>query len=369
MSRTTVACMALVLALPALRSLSQTSGGTPAVPQSPAAQRVVATYREMMEELMAVMKGGGKPTERMTMIEKRMADEVKQTAPELLELVRHGEQEPADAAAYALRYAPDPGAAAQALLEGLPRFNGALGNNVGLALMHLCMDHPDLKIPLAPLTKALSAQQWNQQQKVAQLIEVLAQRGEVTDDDGALTATLITMLASQRSRVNRPARELLPKITGQGLGNDPQPWMDWYGQKYGRTIDLPGSIYELVQIVHAVVVSGQGQYRIDDQAYTTEDDLLARLRADAATAMGLGRSFGVVIQVPEQGFPDDRLNRLVATVVKPLKEVISNMTKSGGQPHGEVSFGLTISPESDEFIPFAVAVANLRRWSNADKRP
>ena len=145
-----------------------------------------------------------------------MAEEVKQAAPELQELVRHGEQESADAAAYALRYAPDPRAAVLALVEGLPRFNGALSNNVGLALMHLCIEHPDLTIPLAPLTTALSARQWNEQQKVAQLIEVLAQRGQVTDQDGELSATLISMLANQRDRVNEPARELLQRSRGSG---------------------------------------------------------------------------------------------------------------------------------------------------------
>ena len=82
--------------------------------------------------------------------------------------------------------------------------------------------------------------------------------------------------------------------------------------------------------------------------------------------MTLGRSFGVVIQVPERGFADDTLGSLVESLAKPLKEAISNMAKPGGQLH-EVSFGLTVSPESDEFVPFSVALANLRRWSNPGK--
>ena len=44
--------------------------------------------------------------------------------------------------------------------------------------------------------------------------------------------------------------------------------MNWYRKKNGRTIDLPGSIYELVQIVHVVVGGGQGRYRIDDRRTT-----------------------------------------------------------------------------------------------------
>ena len=66
MSRTTVAyCMALVLSLIGSRSLRQISAVAPGITLSPAVQEVVATYHEMMEELMAVMAGGGKPTERM----------------------------------------------------------------------------------------------------------------------------------------------------------------------------------------------------------------------------------------------------------------------------------------------------------------
>jgi hypothetical protein len=196
---------------------------------SPDARRVIDTYSEIMTELQAQMAGGGRQTERMTVLERRLAAEVKAAATELFAVVRDRDYESANAAAYALKYAPEPKGAVSALLVALDRFDGKMTNNIGLTLEHLCMEHPTLEVPTAPLTRALQAREWTHQQKVAQVVQVLVQRGGVTDPDGTLAAALIPMLASQRVRVFAPARQLLPTITARSLGNAPS--RGWRGTR------------------------------------------------------------------------------------------------------------------------------------------
>lgn len=191
---------------------------------SPEVKRVLDTYAEIMQEVLEQMAAGGRQTERMAALERRMAEEVKTALPELFEVVRNGDFESANAAAYALHSAPDPHAAVTPLLAGLHRFDGKMANNVFVALMYLCIEHPAVEVPVEPLVRALRVREWSHQHKASQVIEVLAQRGGVKDPDGALAGALIPMLASQRMRVFRPAREILPKVTGQSLGNAPEPW-------------------------------------------------------------------------------------------------------------------------------------------------
>ena len=311
---------------------------------SPDVARVIATYDEILQELLVLMSAGGSQTERMTALEKRLSGEVETAAPALLAAVRTGDRRSAEAAAYALRYAPDPEPAVAALLDGLNRFDGALVNNVGLSLEHFAMAHPALEIPVPRLAEALQATQWNQQQKVAQVLQVLVERGGVTDPDGTLAETLVQMLASQRVRVFGPARDMLSKITTQALGNQPEDWARWYLRSRGRPIHLVNGIYELVQIVRPEILDGQEVYRVEGETYRTRDALLARLRKDERTTLDLNRRFGIVVQVPKDGFPQDRL--------EPLGEAIFRAVSP---------YNLTISPESDEFVPFSVALERLRR--------
>ena len=77
-------------------------------------------------ELQALMAAGGRQTERLTQLEARMVQEVRAAAPDLLALLRNGDYESADAAAFALQYAPDPNTALAPLLDGLGRFDGGL---------------------------------------------------------------------------------------------------------------------------------------------------------------------------------------------------------------------------------------------------
>jgi len=321
----------------------------PSAPSSPSAvARVVATYGDVMQELSVQMAGGGVATRRMKALEAQLAKEVAAAGGELLTVVRRGNVEDAEAVAYALRYAPDPDAAVAALLESLDRFDGRLANNIGLALMFLCQRHASLKVPLPPLVAQLQSTDWTHQQKIAQVIEVLVKRGGVVDEDGALTAALIPMLASQRSRVFSSAREILPAITGVQLGTAPEPWVAWYSKRYGRKIDLAADIYELVQIVQPSMEKEREVYRVAGRSYATHEALVARLQSDMAITHGLQRQFAVAIQLPASGFPHERLTGLAEWVFT--------------QVHPK---SLVVSPISDEFVPFAVALSKLQSMAAA----
>jgi hypothetical protein len=332
---------ALAWASPGAQTPAPPPATTAAAPSTGVA-RVKATYDQLMDELPTVVAGGGQPTPRMVTLESQLAQDVAAAGSDLLAALATADQQTADAAAYALRYAKDADAAAAALVAALDRFDGGLSNNVGLALTYLAGQHPALQVPLSRLVPHLRAHTWNHQQKIAQLIAVLVKRGGVTDADGSLTAALIPMLASQRMRVFAPAREILPAITGQSLGTDAGPWIAWYAMRYGRPIDLQPEIYELVQIVRPSIENGATVYRVEGDAYSSIDALASRLTADAATARGLRRSFGLVLQLPT-GFPPDA----GVTLARPLVERV--------RPDDTV-----VSPMTDEFVPFSVALARLR---------
>ena len=167
-----------------------------------------------------------------------------------------------------LRYASNADEAIHALLAALGRLDGKLTNNIGLSLEHLSREHPDLEIPVEPVAIALQKHdEWTTQQKLAQVIEAILEHRALADSDGTLTAALIPMLASQRIRVFEPARKILPKITGESLGNAPDPWCAWYLRKFGRRIDVAGGTYELAQIVHLQFRNGAATYRVEGAMY------------------------------------------------------------------------------------------------------
>jgi hypothetical protein len=327
--------MSCVLGRPAVRSQER--------PLSPEVAQVLVTYRELMQELPAMLARGEQRSDRMSALEAQMAAQVKTAQPQLFTVVQQGDVDAAEAAAYSLKYATNPAAAVTPLLIALDRFDGRLANNVGLTLEYLCRQNPALQIPLEPLARSLAARQWNQQQKVAQVVEALSERGTLTDPDGMLTAALIPMLASQRQQVFLPVRDVLPRITGQSLGIAAEPWVVWFAQTHGRTLDLSAGIYELVQIVQPAIRNGNETFSIERIIYVSRETLLTRLRMDAETARRLNRKFGVAIQIPKEGFPQDRLTALVEAVL-PVFEA-----------------GVVIQPEIVEFVPFSVALERLQR--------
>jgi hypothetical protein len=343
----------LTLGIPALACAPEPeSSKTASLADPSAVKRVLETYAEFMGEMSAMMSAGGRPTERSRALEARLSEEVKAAGPALLAVVRTGDYETANAAVFALSYSSEPEAAVAALLDGLPRLDGKLTNNIGIALTELSTKHPTLNVPMAPLVAALHSQEWNYQQKMAQTIEVLVRQHGIEDPDGALASALIPMLASQRVRVFEPARILLPIIALRALGNAPERWATWYAATYGRSIDLAAGVYELVQIVHLGIDQGREVYRVEERTYVTEPALIARLREDANETQRLGRKFAVVFRIPE-GFPGNRIG--------PLLERILMETSA---------YTVTGSPESDEFVPFSIALQNLRtviKTSTADR--
>jgi hypothetical protein len=197
---------------------------------------------------------------------------------------------------------------------------------------------------MAPLIAQLRAKEWNRQQEMAQVIEVLAEQRRVMDEGGRLSAALIPMLASQRMRVFEPARAILMKVTGQQLGTTPEPWIAWHMKKYRSRIDLAAGIYELVQVVQPQLMGDQERFRMEREIFTTRPALLTALSRDGETARILGRRFGVVVQVPDSGFPRERLTSLTMAVHNRLPNA-----------------SIVISPSTDQFVPFTTAAANLRR--------
>jgi hypothetical protein len=335
-----VSTVALFAAATGVMVSAQRNGVAPP-PEAPA---VVQIYGDILTELRAEMAAGGRETPKMRELEERLAAEVRRAGPVVIDAVRRGDQKTADAAAYALKYAANPEAAVTALVASLDRFDGALVNNAGLSLEALAMSNPRLLIPMAPLVVQLRTQEWNRQQKIAQLLQVLAEQGRVTDEGGRLSAALIPMLASQRVRVFASARYILATVTGQNLGNAPEPWIAWHTRRYRSRIDLAAGIYELVQIVRPEMVGSEERYRMEREIFTTRPALLTALQRDAESARVMGRRLGVVIQVPDSGFPQERLSNLTTAVHDRMPTA-----------------SIVISPSTDEFVPFTTAAGNLRR--------
>jgi hypothetical protein len=315
---------------------------------SPNVLRVLKTYDELMQANVEAVAAGGKFTERMQELEKRLAADVAGTQPELQALLATGNRERATAAAYALRHAPAPQPAVRSLVAALDRFDGALQNNICLALMFLLQAHPSVEVPLAPLVRTMAEKRWTSQQKAAQVVELMARQRKLADPDGSLAAVLIPMLASQRSRVYGPARSILPRVTGQSLGNDPIAWADWYRRKYGRRLDLAGSVYELLQIIRAERRGDKESFRVENDVYTSAAELLKRLKADTQTARQRGKVFALAVLLPAGSFPLDRVQGLMESLLPAL-------------PGVDVVF----SPENEEFVPFTSALERLRRLSSS----
>ena len=83
---------------------------------------------------------------------------------------------------------------------------------------------------------------------------------------------------------------------------------------------------------------------MEREIFTTRPALLTALSRDAETARILGRRFGVVVQVPDSGFPREALTRLTDAVHNKLPRA-----------------SIVISPITDQFVPFTTAAGNLRR--------
>ena len=317
---------------------------TPAAQSTPPdVQRVIDLYNAILRELPEVVAGNQRAIDRTQALDQDLANAVKGAQPALVDALARDSLEAATAAAYALRHAPDPNAAVGPLLETLTRFDGRLANNIGLALEWLARNHASLQVPLPPLTRALSVRTWTTQQKIGQVVQALAERGAVTDADGALVAALIPMLASQRQQVFVPAREILPRLAGQTLGNDAEHWARWYEKAYNRRIDLAAGIYELVDAVSVDSRDGVETFTVEQDTYTSHDRLLDRLRQDAATARGLDREFSVAVRLPAAGAMPPGFDRLAEA----LMPIVPN--------------GFVIQPASFDFMPFSQAVARLRR--------
>jgi hypothetical protein len=329
------------------QTLASAVESRPANP-SPVVLRILKTYDELMQANMEAVAAGGKITERMQESEKRLAQDVAGSQPELQALLATGNREQATAAAYALRHAPAPQPAVRSLVAALDRFDGALQNNICLALMFLLQAHPSVEVPLAPLVRTMAAKRWTSQQKAAQVVEVKARQEKLADPDGSLAAVLIPMLASQRNRVYGPARNILPRVTGQSLGNDPVAWADWYRQKYGRRLDLSGGVYELLQIVRPERRGDKESFRVEDDVYSSVRELLERLKADAQTACQRGKAFTLAVVLPAGSFPLDRVQGLMEALLPAL-------------PGVDVVF----SPENEAFVPFSQALERLRRFPSS----
>ncbi len=279
----------------------------------------------------------------MKAAEERLVQQAQQQQALLEQMLSKGTSEQQDAAAYILSYAPDAKRAIRALSQALERDPVHLANNTCLALGRLAQQNPHAAVPLRPLIHALQTPVWNCQQKAALVVEALAAQHHISDKDGSLTAALIPMLASQRVRVYRPARTLLPQITGQQLGEQAKPWVEWYMRRYGRPLLLARGIYELLEVVHPHIVNDKLVYTVENDTFVSPEDLLQRLSADKAIAEGLERQYALALQLPAEGLPVEKLMSIADTLGPRLK--IHEMV---------------FSPATDTFVPFTQGLQQLR---------
>lgn len=194
--------------------------------------------------------------------------------------------------------------AIEALLAEMRRRAPALDNNVGLALELILRAHPDAPCALEPLLEAIARPVWNSQQKCAQALLPLLQRGDGKGRVRELSAALIPMLTSQRPRVFDAGRRCLEALTGEAHGDVPEAWLVWYEREFAQPLLLQGAVYEdLIVIRPRVEGAGEAErlrFEVEEQLLESSEELRALLELRAQRAREQGLSLGVVFQIANE---------------------------------------------------------------------
>ncbi len=276
-----------------------------------------------------------------------------QVAPPLRELTAesrrliHYVDQPASAeqmaAFMALADRPDWQAIADYLVERIRDDPNGSHNNTCLALGFVVKRHLDeIELDIDPLLGLLSTLPWTNQQKAAGVLAAAAQRAELfAGNEERAIRLAIPLTTSQRGRVVSPALRILHALTDEKeLERDPAAWVGWYEKRYQEKIDLRGSVYELLAIVHSRDEDGKRTYELNGQpvgdAGGLRDALASLSRAAATHALP---AVPVVVVDPEIL---ENLN--MARIGKVMSEYSMIFAGAG-------MGGMTVSPETDVFYP------------------
>jgi hypothetical protein len=240
------------------------------------------------------------------------------------------------------------------LLHEMQESAPALDNNVGLVLEMILQAHPDAKCDLEPLRECIRRHIWNSQQKCGMALARLLARGDGAGKVQDIARDLIPLLASQRPRVFETAQRGLQGLTGQRLGDSPEPWLQWYRETFGQPLDMTGAVYEDLLVIHPVRATPDdrsgARYEVEGETLSLKElKNLLGVRKAAADQRGL--HLGVSIQVPQ-----DVVNRFLESD-HPEKEV-PEVAAALDAVHAVHLREAVVSPESDAFrAPWKPAAA------------
>jgi len=240
----------------------------------------------------------------------------------------------------------DAPAAIPRLFEEMRKAAPHLDNNVGLMIELILDRHPDAPCAMEPLLEGIRRRIWNSQQKCAQALHRLLERGDGKEREKELGPTLIPLLASQRPRVFDAAERCLKALTGQDLGNVPDRWLEWYEAKFATALDMTGAVYEDLVVIESEP-AGEGEaaapaYRIEGQEIRDAAALDAALERRVAAAKSRGLRLGVSIQIGNQ--------RMEALALEPDRLFASEDVRTAMR--AAMAQGVTdvvVSPQSDAF--------------------
>ncbi len=243
----------------------------------------------------------------------------------------------------ALADRPDWQAISDYLVERIRKDPNGRHNNTCLALGFAIKRHLDeIELDIDPLLGLLSTRPWTNQQKAAGVLAVAAQRAELfAGNEERAVRLAIPLTTSQRGRVVSPALRILHALTDEKeLERDPAAWVGWYEKRYEKKIDLRGSVYELLAIVHPRDEDGKRTYELNGQPVGDIGGL-----SDALESLSQAAATHALPAVPVVMVDPEILESMdMARVSKVMQEHSMIFARAG-------MGGMTISPDMDVFYP------------------
>ncbi len=220
-------------------------------------------------------------------------------------------------------------------------------NNTCLALGFVVKRHLDeIELDIDPLLGLLSTLPWTNRQKAAGVLAVAAQRAELfAGNEERAIRLAIPMTTSQRGRVVSPALSILHTLTDEEkLKRDPAGWVRWYEERYEEKLDLQGSVYELLAIVHPRDEDGRRTYELNEQPVGDAGGL-----TDALESLSQAAATHALPAVPVVVVDPEILESLNMDRIYEVMSEHSMFFARAGMGN------MTISPDTDVFYPPYVA--------------
>jgi hypothetical protein len=256
----------------------------------------------------------------------------------LLDVALRGEVfSDAEQARQLLAERPDWQAVVAHLLADLASDPAGDHNNRCLTLYPLVKEHSEaVQFDLDPLLATLRTPKWTNRQKCAYVLDALAARKDLFEGHrNEALATLIRMVPSQRGRLVDAALDVLRKLTGQSFGRDPEAWRSWYVDHTGESLDLTGSVHELLILVR--LQHEPGGFEVGTESVDSVSEVVEQVRAQVSRSK---LPVSIVLRVESTALSSSTSGASIPAPAMPLVEAL--------QPLG---LPLTVAPDSDVFYP------------------